>query len=278
MPPRWISRSATTSAYKTSNVEVASDPNEGGKKGGRRSTQEGPGGLSNPTLVRQRAIEHDDAGGARIEELFGTRKPGSGTTPTGQGGRGGGTGTRTGPLQPLSFDEERRGGGKTSAEFHAVPGRDAVPMHFELFMQWFREKIEHKIDWKLHFTVESLGNHIPECQPADRLILFARVKTPNTVGYLVELEPLQGQLSYTLVVIRRINPESTTVKEVGARLKKWLKESGRSHVTEILKDDLHFQVMLATHRDLGSDNWVTRILEKIEPPDRRPSWTRGVAG
>lgn len=222
-------------------------------------------------MVRQRAIDHDDSDPARVFDVYPERKPVGPST----GGRGGGS---TPPVEKSSsFDDERKSGGQSSAEFHNVSGRDTTPLHFAIFIKAFREIIERRNGWQVHFSVEALSSYVPDCQPADRLVLFARIKTPQALGHLVELEPLQGQASYTLAVLRRNEPEQATIREVGTRLQRWLTNKGRSHVTALLEADEEYRVLLSTHRDIGTENWVGRILDKIDPPEKRPAWTRGVA-
>lgn len=256
-------------------LAVDTDEGAGREKPSRAGSNEDPKGIGRPTLVRQRVIEHGDSDPARVFDVYPGKKPGGGQT---SGGGKGGEGKLPPSKVPLSFDDERRQGGQTSAEFLGVPGRDTTPLHFELFIKAFRDAIEPRKGWALNFRIEALSAHVPNCQPPDRLIMFGRLKTPNTLGHLIELEPLEGQTSYTLAVVRRVEPESATIKEIGTRLSRWLTGFGRSHVPELLKDDPDFRVMLSTHRDLGGHKWVRRILEKLDPPEKRPAWTRGVAG
>lgn len=108
--------------------------------------------------------------------------------------------------------------------------------------------------------------------------MFGRLKTPETLGHLIELEPLEGQTSYTLAVVRHPAPEAASITEIGKRLSDWISNTGRLRVRELLKDDPNYQVTLSTHRDVGEPQWADRILDKIEPSDRRPAWMRGVAG
>lgn len=253
------------------------DTDEAPKRGepSRASSNQDPKGFGKPTLVRQRVIEHDDSDPAQVFDIYSGRKQGGA-----QKGGGGehGEGRLPPPETPLSFDDERRPGGRTSAELLGIPGRDDTPLHFEIFIQAFQNAMESRPGWTLDFSIEALSTYVPNCQPPDRLVLFGRLKTLNALGYLIELEPLKGQTSYTLSVVRRNETESTTITEVGAKLPRWLTGLGRSHVSELLKDDPDYRVMLSTHRDLGKQKWAQRILEKIETPGKRPAWTRGVAG
>lgn len=253
---------------------LRTDPHAG--EGGKPSSRDGedPKNLARPTLVRLRAIEHDDAGREQVRDVYPNRRPAdSPRFERGAGGQGG-----TAPLpQPESFDEERRQGGRTSAEFRSVPGRDTTPLHFELFIKTFAEAMRSRDGWTLAFDIEALSRYLPECQPRDRLVLFGRLTTPRTTGYVLELEPLQGQASYTLAITRRTTPETVTTAEIGARLAAWLTTSGRSRVPELLKDDPDYKVSLSTHRDVGTTAWANRILDKLDPPQRRPTWTRGMA-
>lgn len=256
-------------------LTVDNDEGDGREKPSRSGGNEDPKGVGRPSLVRQRVIEHGDSDPARVFDVYPGRKPGGA-----QKGGGGekGEGKSQGSQAPLSLDDERRPGGRTSAEFLGIPGRDTTPLHFEIFIKAFRDAIESRRGWELHFSIEALSAYVPDCQPHDRLVMFGRLKTPNALGYLIELEPLEGQASYTLAVVRRNEPEAATVKEIGARLSRWLTGFGRSHVSELLKHDPDYRVMLSTHRDLGGHKWVRRILEKIDPPEKRPAWTRGIAG
>ena len=256
-------------------LAVETDKGAGKEKPSRAGNNQDPKGVGQPTLVRQRVIEHDDSDPARVFDIYSSRKQG------GAQNSGGGEGSEARlppPEAPLSFDDERRPGGRTSAEFLGIPGRDATPLHFEIFIQAFQNAIESRAGWTLQFSIQALSDHVPACQPPDRLVMFGRLKTPNVLGYLIEVEPLEGQTSYTLAVVRRNDSESATIKEIGAKLPRWLTGLGRSHVSELLKDDPDYRVMLSTHRDLGRQKWALRILEKIDPPEKRPAWTRGVAG
>lgn len=246
-------------------AEKRSNPSGGGN--------EDPKALTRPALVRLRTIEHGDAGGEQVHDVYPELRPAGSPRFV----RGGGDAGPAPMPKPESFDEERRQGGRTSAEFRSVPGRDTLPLHFERFIKTFADAMQSREGWTLAFDIDALSRHLPNCEPADRLVLLGRVTTPNTTGYVLELEPLQGQASYTLAIIRRNQPEIATVREIGARLATWLTASGRSHVPELLKEDADYQVALSTHRDVGTTAWANRILDKLDPPVRRPGWTRGQA-
>lgn len=181
------------------------------------------------------------------------------------------------PRLPGTFDDQRRPGSVPSVEFHGVPGRDTQPLQFDILIKVFHEVIEYRKGWKVRFFTELLSAYISDCQPADRMVLFARIETPLTLGHVIEFEPLRGQSPYTLAVLRRKEPAEATVKEVGGLVRRWLTDHGRSHIQALLEEDEQYQVMLSTHRDWGTHDWAARILDKIKPPDERPSWTRGVA-
>lgn len=248
------------------------DKERGGKE--KRAKKEDPRDMSRPLLVRQRAIDHGVSHPARMFDVYPTHRPGGSK----EGGRGKGGRTPLPSERTANVDDERKSGGQPSAEFQTVPGRDTLPLHFFIFTTAFRKVIERRSGWDARFSVEALSDYVPDSQPSDRLVLFVRIKTPQTLGYLIELEPLEGRTSYTLTVLRRSAPLKATIGEIGARLPKWLTNGGRSHVAALLKADEDYSVQLSTHRNLGESSWVERILEKIDPPSGRPSWTRGVAG
>jgi len=54
-------------------------------------------------------------------------------------------------------------------------------------------------------------------------------------------------------------------------------EEAQELLERLLKEDPEDRITLSTHRDLGGYKWVRRILEKIDPQEKRPYWTRGVA-
>ncbi len=234
-----------------------------------------PKNLTRPSLIRLRAVEHGDAGTERILDIYpGRRQSGQGRTDSG------GSSENTPPTAlpgPESFDDERRRGGRTSAEFSMVPGRDSMPSHFEVFIQAFADAVQSRDGWVLEFRVQALADFLPRCQPTDRLLLIGRLTTPSTVGHILELEPLSGQASYTWAVTRRDSPETADMREIGSRLSTWLTALGRSDVPELIKDDPVYRVSLSTHRDLGRATWANRILDKLDPPQRRPGWMRGQA-
>lgn len=252
---------------ESSSPAAAGDP--------RPPKSESPTQMSRPVFVRQRPIDHDDHGGTRVFDEYpgkisgGPSAGGSGGPPPHPGG------ASDPPRPPPSFDEERKGRPRASAEFHAPPGTN-LPGHFTFFMKEFGDAAAGR-GWTVSFEAILLGRYVPDCQPADRLVLFARVLTTEATVYLVELEPLRGESAYTLSVRPHTSEFVLTTDYVGNRLKTWLNAAGRSQVIELLKSDEHCAIRLTTHRDFGSSNWVKRLLAKIEPRDARRSWTRGVA-
>jgi len=255
-------------------LSVDADAEGNSSKPGRRSRNDDPKKVGRPLLVRLRAIQHDDSGSARIFDLYPGKKP---ATEQPDGGTRRKSGDAHSIDDPVSLDEERGTGSRVSAEFVGGPGRDTTPPHFDVFVNAFRQVVEARHGWTIHFRIESLSDYIANCQPPDRLVMFGRLKTPNAFGFLVELEPLQDQTSYTLAVLRRSDPESATIKDIGSRLSSWLSVSGRSRLQELLKVDADYRVLLSTHRRAGTNGWVERILDKFDAPARRPAWTRGVA-
>lgn len=236
-----------------------------------------PTQMARPVFVRQRAIDHDDYGSTRVfDEYPGKREGGN----TGGGGGGsppaGTSGATDPPRPPPSFDEERKGRPRASAEFQAPPGM-TIPGHFTFFIKEFGDAVAHRAGWSVQFEPELLRRHVPDCQPTDRLVLFVRVLTTEATAYVIELEPLRGASAYTLTVCPHLPEFKLTTEYVGSRLKTWLNAAGRSHVNELLKSDDRCVIRLTTHRDFGSSNWVERLLAKIEPRGSRKSWTRGVA-
>lgn len=264
LPPKSPAKSFT----------VRAEGSDGRGRSSRANSSRGPRSIRRPFLVRQRAIEHGDEGAARILDVY----PGQKVRDSNSGENGGKPDVKP-PSSPgpVSLDDERREAGDTSAEFASTQGRDTMPLHFDIFIKAFREVIERRPGWSLHFKIEALSIYVPNCQPQDRLVMFGRLKTPNTLAHLIELEPLEGQTSYTLAVTRHPDPQIATIREIGRRLSGWITHSGRSHVRELLKDDPNYQVTLSTHRDVGEPKWAARILEKMDPFDKRPAWTRGVA-
>jgi len=254
---------------------VQSEGSDGRGRPSRAGSNQGPRGIRRPLLVRQRAIEHKDEAAARIVDVYPSHKI-RGETDSEKGGK---ADVKAPPLpRPVNLDDQRREAGETSAEFVSTQGRDVMPLHFDIFIRVFREAIERRPGWKLHFKTEALSIYVANCQPQDRLVMFGRLRTPNTLCHLIELEPLEGQTSYTLAVTRHLDPEAATTGEIGRRLSRWITSSGRSHVRELLKADPDYQVTLSTHRDVGEPRWAERILEKIDPSDTKPAWMRGLAG
>lgn len=91
---------------------------------------------------------------ARVFDAYPGRKSG-GALKSGSGKKS--EGKSQGSQPPLSFDDERRPGGRTSAEFLGIPGRDTTPLHFEIFIKAFRDAIESRRGWELH----SASKHCP---------------------------------------------------------------------------------------------------------------------
>jgi hypothetical protein len=262
-------KSATPRVRREASVHA--EGTDGSSNTGTR--QYDPRQLSRPLLIRQRAIEHEDVFAPKFSDAY----PEPESTPQSKSGGGGAGAGGARNTAPASLDEERKHGSLRSGEFHGIPGRDDPPLHFLVVAKALTEAVADRPDWQIRFVVEELVSHIPACRPADRLVLFSRIETPVTVAHIVELEPLEAQVPYTLTIVRRKDPGTVSVAEVGGRLNRWLTGHGRSHIAELQKEDAEYDVLLSTHRDLGTRSWADRILRKVSPPDRRPTWTRGIA-